>query len=268
VPIIVEWSEALPAEKKDLFIGVKVGHESSIGVNAWYYPGGNDLLDRPASGDPTTGVRAEEVPSRGVAQIGYAAVQTAGIRHNGQITEADLAEVVQRHLTERSRVAAECGVPREKLFTHCGGWKEGELLYGAALNEFACPGWSFYKHAKDPRKDSGVQAALKRSDAPHWAAVEWLFMGPRNTAAWQTALRNTLRDPRCRFLCIYNWEGIRDSEPVLKAIRSVIAESVGRTYDNDHHDPAFSRGDSPWPCEAAPSSSCSQRARCQLGPNP
>ena len=203
VPVIRDWWRGLPPAKQWLLIGVKVGWESSIGVNAWYYPDGNKLADQPATNDPTTGVKGSLVPARGVAQIGYAAVKTAGLRSEGEITEADLAEVVRRHLEDLSRVAAKLGVPREKLFTHVGGWKENELLYGAALNEFSCPGWSFYRHADDPRQDGGVQAALARSDAPHWAAVEWLYRGKNEIAPWCQALENVFADQRCRFLCIY-----------------------------------------------------------------
>jgi len=226
IPLVRGWWQALPAKDRELFVGLKVGWESSIGVNAWYYPDGNDLLDRPASDDPTSGLKADEPPARGVAQIGYAAVKTAGIRDSGKLTEADLAEVVRRHLDDLCREAARLGVPREKLFTHVAGWKEGELLYQTAVNPFSCPGWSFYKHAADPHKDVGVQAALKRSDAPWWAATEWLYQGRREINAWRQALQNTLADRRCRYVCIYNWESVRDSEPVLEAIRQTVAASV------------------------------------------
>jgi hypothetical protein len=225
-PIILEWARALPADKKSLFVGLKLGHESSIGVNAWHYPNGNALLDQPANEDPATGLKANLLPGRGVATLGYAAVKTAGIRGSGEISEADLAEVARRHLEDLCEQASRLGVPREKLFTHGAGWKDGELLYGAPVNRFSCPGWSFYQHANDPRKDQGVQAALQRSDAPAWAAAEWLYQGPRETAAWRRALDNTLADRRCRFLCIYNWEGIRDSAPVLEAIRQTVQASA------------------------------------------
>lgn len=228
IPVVLDWWKGLPPERKDLLVGVKVGWESSIGVNAWYYPNGNDLLDEPADKDPTSGLKADEPPARGVAPIGYAAVKTAGIREAGELTEGDLAEVARRHLEDLSREAARLGVPRDRLFTHGAAWKDGELLYQAAVNAFSCPGWSFYKHAADPAKDIGVQEALKRSDAPWWAATEWLFPGPRETEPWRQALDNTLADRRCRYLCIYNWEGIRDSEPVLEAIRRTIATSVDR----------------------------------------
>lgn len=223
IPIVLAWWQALPAEKKHLLIGLKLGWESSIGVNAWYYPGGNDLLNQPASDDPQTGLKADELPARGVAPIGYAAVKTAGIGIAGRITEADLAEVVRRHLEDLCRLAAELGVPRDRLFTHVAGWKENELLYRTALNRFSCPGWSFYQHAADPGKDAGVQAVLQRSDAPGWAAVEWLFQGPNQTDPWRKALDATLKQPGCRYLCIYNWEGVRDRKEILEAIRQVLA---------------------------------------------
>ncbi len=226
VPQVLTWWRQLPDNRKDLFVGLKVGHESSIGVNAWHYPGGNDLLNRPAADDPQTGLKAEEPPARGVSQIGYAAVKTAGLRSSGSITEDDLAEVVRRHLDDLSRQAAALGVPRERLFTHGAGWKDGEKLYRAATNAYACPGWSFYRHAADPAGDPAVQECLRHSDAPFWAAVEWLYQGPSETDPWRQALEKTLADPRCRFLCIYNWEGIRGREPILRALRATVAASA------------------------------------------
>ncbi len=222
VPLVLDWWRALPANQKDLLIGFKLGWESSIGVNAWYYPGGDELLNQPEANDPTSGLKADQPPARGVVQIGYAAARTAGIRTHGNLTEADLAEVVRRHLTDLCQEANRLGVPREKVFTHGAGWKDGEALYAAAVNEFSCPGWSFYRYADDPRRDAGVQRALKASDAPHWAAVEWLYQGPNEIAGWRRALTNTLSDPRCRYLCIYNWSGVRDNHAALEAIRQLI----------------------------------------------
>jgi len=121
VPIVIDWYHALPADKKDLFVGIKVGHESSIGVNAWHYPEGNRLLNAPVSEDPTYGLDHSRRPSRGVAAIGYAAVKTAGIRVSGELTEADVAEVVCRYVTILCRTAAEAGVPRDRLFTLARG---------------------------------------------------------------------------------------------------------------------------------------------------
>ncbi|MBI5833039.1 MAG: hypothetical protein HZB16_12145 [Armatimonadetes bacterium] len=222
VPIIAAWSQALPAARRDLFVGIKLGWESSIGVNAWHYPGGNDLLDRDPKDDPQTGLNTDLLPSRGVATLGYAAVATAGLRTDGQVTEADQAEVVRRHLADLCRQARELGLPRDKVFTHGVGWKRDELLYRAAVNADSCPGWSSYHHAADPARDPGVQSGLAQSDAPGWAVAEWLLGGPLQIEPWHRAMEATFAEPKCRYLCVYNWESIRTAEPVLEAIRQLV----------------------------------------------
>jgi hypothetical protein len=118
--------------------------------------------------------------------------------------------------------AAELGISRDHLFTHGAGWKDGELNYFAALNSYSCPGWSFYKHAADPGRDAGVQQALKKTDAPYWAATEWLLQGASTAEAWTDALAKTLSDPKCRYLCIFNWEGIQGDKAALAGISSFL----------------------------------------------
>ena len=230
--IVLDWYEQLPPSQKDLFVGIKVGHESSIGANSWYYPNGNDLLDKPEKDDPRTGLVDADVLSRGVTQIGYATLKTSGIRTSGDITEADIAKVVQRYVSIISRAVGEAGVPREKLFTHGVGWKDGELLYDAAVNKYSCPGWSFYRHAGDPAKDEAVQRNLKRSDAPYWAAVEWLYVsGPWTYENWIKAIDNNLKLDKLKFICIFNWEvimGHKDRDNVIKAINDVANGSAGK----------------------------------------
>jgi hypothetical protein len=216
----------LPDDRKSLLIGVKIGWESSIGVNAFYYPNGNDLLDRPESEDPQVELKADQVPSRGVVASGYAAVTTAGLAKSGELQEKHLAEIVRRHLDDLCALAAELGVPREKLFTHVGGWKEEELLYDAALNRYACPGWSFYRHATDPSQDKGVYRVLQQSDAPFWGAVEWMLMGTDDEKAWHDSIARTLSDPKCRYMCIYNWSGIRDNRGAVSAIKTMLGDGT------------------------------------------
>jgi hypothetical protein len=222
VPLVLQWWRRLPAERKGLFIGIKLGWESAIGVNSFYLPDGNALLGRPEADDPQVVLKGERVPDRGVAAIGYAAVTTAGLATSGTLKEADLATIVARHLKDLCGLAAKLGVPREKLFTHVGGWKEEELLYDAALNRYTCPGWSFYRHAIDASKDKGVQRVLSRSDAPYWAAVEWMLMDDSSATDWHDALMRTLAIPKCRYLCIYNWSGIRDNHGAVEGIRAVL----------------------------------------------
>ena len=229
IPLVLDWWRNLPAEKKHLFIGIKVGCESSIGTNSFYYPGGNELADRPLEEDPTYGLKLTELPGRGVTPIGYAAVRTAGLAESGELQEEHLVEVVRRHLEGLCRVAAKLGVPRDHLFAHAGGWKDDELLYNAAVNRYSCPGWSFYQHARNPAADNGVSRALKRSDAPFWGAIEWFPMGAQTEQDWRCAIHHTLDYSQCRYLCIYNWNQIKENAAALQAIRSVLREQQKHT---------------------------------------
>ncbi len=222
VPIVLEWWKQLPYEKKHLLIGIKLGWESAIGVNSFYLPNGNYLVEQPEEKDPQVALKGEQVPDRGVVAIGYAAVTTAGLARSGTLKEANLAAIVTKHLDDLCALAAELGVPREKMFTHVGGWKEGELLYDAALNKYTCPGWSFYRHAADASKDMGVQRVLAKSDAPYWAAVEWMLMNDSSAGNWHTAIGRVLTTPGCRYLCVYNWSGIRENKGAVEGIRRVL----------------------------------------------
>ncbi len=224
VPVIMDWWNALVEEDKDLLIALKLGWESSIGVNAFYYPDGNRLRDLPVAQDPTYGLISSQLPGRGVVATGYAAINTLELASDGKIKEAHQVAVVQRHLEDLCRVASELGVPRERLFTHVGGWKDGELLYDAALNPYASPGWSFYKHARDPKKSRGMLRGRKASDAQTWGAVEWFPQGATTQADWQEAMANTFAVPGCRYLCIYNWNSIATDDNALGAIKFLCRE--------------------------------------------
>jgi hypothetical protein len=233
IPLVLQWWNRLPEGKKRLFIGIKLGWESAIGVNSFYIPNGNALLPSPEEKDPQIELRGELVPDRGVVAIGYAAVSTARLAGEGVLEEGDLAEIVTRHLEDLCGLAAELGVPRGRLFTHVGGWKDEELLYNAALNKYSCPGWSFYRYASDPSKDKGVLRVLQKNDAPYWAAAEWLLMGEHDAGAWRTALTHTLTIPKCRYVCIYNWSGIRTNGSAVDAILSITDD---RTDQPGKHD--------------------------------
>ena len=70
-----------------------------------------------------------------------------------------------------------------------------------------------------------MQRNLAKSDAPYWAATEWLLQGTGEASAWRSALSNTLADPRCRYVCVFNWESIRASDSILQGITEFIAAS-------------------------------------------
>ncbi len=221
IPIVMEWWQSLPEEKKYLLVSIKLGWESAIGVNNWYYPNGNGYLDKPESEDPNYSLESDSIPSRGVQTMGYAAVSTLGLATSGDLKENDVTKVIHLHLEDLCQLAAELGVPRDRLFTHGGGWSEGETLYSAAVNNYSCPGWSFYTHASNPQNDRTAMEALKQSDAPYWGAVEWLYMGEDTEEQWTSAIRNTLMVDNLKYMCIYNWSGIKDNENALLAIKQI-----------------------------------------------
>ena len=221
IPIILNWHQNLPSDKKQLLAGIKLGWESSIGANNWYYPNGNDYLDKSEADDPKYGTTIDKLPDRGVATLGYAAVSTANIARSGEITEKMQAEVVRRHLEDWCKLLSELGVPRELLFTHVGSWVKGENHYYAASNKYSCPGWSFYLHAENPLNDSTAMDVVQKSDAPYWAATEWLLQGNQTQEKWESALRKTIFDANARYVCIYNWSDVESQNAAVEAIKKV-----------------------------------------------
>ncbi|MGZ0706725.1 hypothetical protein ACWPKO_00110 [Coraliomargarita sp. W4R53] len=228
VPIIAEWYAQLPQEKKALFAGLNVGWETAIGTSSYYLPNGNEKAKLPPGDDLEPALKIDDSLSRGVQQIGYAAVSSAGIRDQGDLEETDLVEVVRRHLEDLSRQAYLLGVPRDKIFTHPFGNAAGEALYDAAVNEYAYPGWSEYWYSKDIMKNQGVRRNLQRPEVDQWGAVEWLLLYPVEEAqAWYTAIKRTINAPGLKLMCIYNWENTAARGPnVPRVVNQVITEGL------------------------------------------
>ncbi len=220
IKVIKNWYEGLPTAKKELFGGIVFGWESSIGVNVFHYPNGNSYINQPESNDPTYGKTMTELPSRGVQTIGYASAKTAGIASSGMLTEEMQTEVIRLHLEDLAKTAFDIGIQRGKIFSHSGGWVEGESLYTAALNDFSCPSWSFYDYASDPTNDLTAMEALAKSDAPYWGVVEWLLQGDKSKADWFSALNKSL-DNNSRMIVIYNWNNIHTNNQALSAIKEI-----------------------------------------------
>lgn len=225
--IIEAWRAGLAPERAFLFGGVKLGWEASIGYNAFYYPDGNRYAEeRPDDGssDPDFGLDATKGLSGGLAQIGYAAVKTAGIKSEGLLTREDLGEVVRRHLALLASAAAEAGLPAEKVYVHAGGTLEPferHIPFSSAFNDWSTPGWSVYW--KGPADMPPIEAAMAEACRTRWGAVEWLWPG-QDRASWTEHFKQTFRFRDCRQITVYNWEGIEHDAAALEAIQQVVGE--------------------------------------------
>ncbi|HXI01044.1 MAG TPA: hypothetical protein VNI52_12310 [Sphingobacteriaceae bacterium] len=228
IPAIIKWYGALPANQKYLLGGVKLGHEASIGVNAYYYKNGNRYLERMAgdkSLDPMESYNPEAGFSGGISQIGFAAVKTAGIKNQGRITASDIEQVVNRFLDTLCKTVYNLGVPKQLIYTHQGGnfapW-EKHLSFEAGSNNYSFPGWSLY--STNPNQAGDLGDVLDKRLNPGWAAVEWWWPG-KNKNEWIYNIQQTLQFKDCRFLAIFNWEnGLERYPDGIEAVKEVIAE--------------------------------------------
>lgn len=197
-----EWYDSLPKSKKYLLGGIKITGELGFGVNNWYYRDGNSYYGKPADGDPQGGIKIDDMPSRGVAQIGYAALKYSGIRTEGSITAEDIYSLEREYARFVADASQGYGFPREMLFSHSGG--VGDDL-AAAVQPNTCPTWSFYwEEASDPSKTPQVEKYLRQSDAPYWGCAEW-NIGDKSKEDWAEALRNCYSIPGCRFISLFNF---------------------------------------------------------------
>lgn len=230
VPVIAAWYRDLPKEKKYLLGAVKVGNEAGTGYNAFYYPDGNRYLEQwpnDPSHDPQTGLKLAQGLSGGVAQIGYAAVKTVGIRSQGEITRDDIGKATQQYLAALAERTHRQGIPEGLIYAHQGGtyppWGT-HLPFSAAFNRWSRPCWSFYWLDPKTCGDLGEQLG----DKP-WAAGEWWWPGS-SAREWEDHLERTLRFGNCRMIGIYNWDCVlelRKDQAGIQAIRNL----VGRWRD-------------------------------------
>ena len=225
VPIVAEWYESLAEDKKYLLAGLILDWELGIGVNFYYYPNGNSLLNQDPANDPTYSFSNPE----GLIELVHAALKSYGIKASGELTKDDLDTALQKHAEQLTQTALEAGLPFEKIFVHGGSnftnndW--GDSSYESMVTNYGKPGWSFYHKAYNPARASGLSEALDKIDNTPWAATEWLYIGGNSGSLkeqWKQALENTLNYRSNKFLSIYNWEGISNNQDILRSVRDVL----------------------------------------------
>lgn len=223
LPVIKKWCTDLPAEKQYLFAGLKVGWETGIGYNAYFYPDGNSFFERwpdSETHDPRTGLDTSKGLSGGLLQLGYAAVTASGLKDHGALTRDDIAQVTRNYLSFLARLANEAGISREKIFTHQGGVcppYDIHLPASAALNDWSYPGWSFYWGS--PEENEELAKPLDQAGINRWGASEWWWRA-ENATGWAEHFEKTFRFRDCRFICVYNWNqgGVESIPSALEGI--------------------------------------------------
>lgn len=230
VPVIARWYRELPADKRYLFGGVKVGWEASINVNAYYYPDGNRIFETnpneaakdPDDRDPAKGF------TFGSACLGYAAATSSGLTKKGELTIADHEAMIHRYLAELANLARSKGVPAHLVFTHQGGtyapWDK-HLSFKPAITPDSIPGWSFYSH--DPQDCGSLATDLEAAGREQWAAIEW-WRGGSNAEEWRQRFERTFAFKQCRLIAVYNWEPFSKTPEALTAVRELIVRAKRR----------------------------------------
>lgn len=202
IGVVEQWYNNLPETKKHLLIGIKITGELGVGVNNWYYTGGNDLYGKSADNDPRSGINSNNKPSRSngeVSTIGYAGCKYAGIKTSGALDGNDIAALEAKFTLFVSKIARSFDIPRDKIFAHAGG--VGNDL-DACINDLVCPSWSFYgADASDAKNASYCLDLFKNSSAPHWGVAEWAISGSADV--WARAIRNAFEIEGCYFLSAY-----------------------------------------------------------------
>lgn len=220
--VIKTWGDRLPRERRYLYPGIKVGWEASLGINAFYYPDGNRYLEvspNDDSKDPKQGLDMRKDFAGGLVPLGYAALTSKGWKHKGPVTLSDQERITADYLEFLSGACRRAGLPRTEVFTHAGGqYAPWELHYShrVAINRNAIPGWSLYGHIPDKAGDLGE--SMTRAKIDEWCAAEWL-PNAKTAEEWAAAYEAVLSFRRCRFVDLYNWEGIRNKPDAIAGLR-------------------------------------------------
>jgi len=212
-PVIAEWYDNLPPDKKYLLGGVVLGWELATSVNAYFYPNGNDYLGQDPVNDPTGGAAA-------AMPLGYAAATILGLQGTtGVITRTSQAAICKNYFEEIIGIALECGVPSRKIITHAFDNDDIESGAGALVDGVydagIVPGWSSYG-SRDP---STFDPLLNEIDGRPWAAIEFQ---PDNLS--KSYINSFFQYRNCRYVNIFNWESIENDAAVTEMIGSLFSD--------------------------------------------
>ena len=246
--VIAQWYNGLPDDKKYLLGGIVLGWELSIWWNAFYYEGGNDLLNQPEANDPTNYPDLNPInpkpEDRRVKGLGYAAAQTLGIQTSGTAVTYDTGDAIcADYLKFLIELAIQHGIPSNRLITH-SFTTTGGVTGKAAVSDIegVVPGWSWYGLSTG-KSVTSMDTLLNHADGRPWAVIE---MGSGIQAGYEgvakidhEALETIFAYRNNRYINFFNWDanypgsvnyGVKQQPDRIEAIRLTLWEdsvSVG-----------------------------------------
>ena len=203
---IRSWHDAATPAARKLLVGVKLGEEVDVGVNFYFYPGGNEIMRRHphnTSSDPATGPDWSKGLAGGLQAQGYNSIQTLGLRTGGgPPTRGEITAVVRHYFTSviGACVAAWPALAQNGLLgTHGGACSDPLMIeWNSPMIAPATPGYSFYL---SPRCfnvscfEPGLKAALDAYDPGpglkkgQFLVAETACFGCKGAAEWEQYFR-------------------------------------------------------------------------------
>jgi hypothetical protein len=213
LPVIAGWYDSLPRDKKYLLGGVVFGWELSTYVQTYYYDGGNDLISKPVTEDPKTGLIAS-------LPLGYAAALELELQSEGVITSKTEDAICSFYMKFLIDNAINNGIPPEKIITHSfyggatqsGGGQSGVASVSGYADKNILAGWSFYEDSI-----MSIDKVIDLAGGRAWAAIEFKPWG-----LTYELLNQVLNYRNCRIVNIYNWESVRDNSDYLKIFKDIL----------------------------------------------
>jgi len=254
LPIIVQWYNALPSDKKYLLAGVVLGAELSVEMNAVYFRDppesgsnydGNDFADAALreGWDEKTYLAKDKVNGLNLAsggktvRLGYAAAQTLGLQTKGVITGNTIDLVLNNYIEFLIKESLKSGISPKKLITHAyppprpGTWYKSFNHMEASISKVdgVVPGWT------TPIMDYEKGIDLNKLKGRPWAAIEthfWAILNiPKETRVEYIykilpgRLNGMYSHGNCRHVNIKDWEfPLKQNEGFRNAIRMTLSK--------------------------------------------
>jgi hypothetical protein len=214
LPVVAQWYNALPSDRKYLLGGVVFGWELSTYWNAYYYENGNDLLtedslvwlNRHYPNDPQNGP-GNTIP------LGYAAAQTLGLQpEKGPIKSETIDAICKDYLEFLINEALRLGMDPKKIITHTLFATNHPGAASISNVTDVIPGWT-----TSTTSFRNLDQVINKAGGRPWAAIE---VHPQEIRA--DLLKSMFAHRNNRYINIFNWEQIKNNADFTGALKEAL----------------------------------------------